>query len=71
MGQLLIALDPAAFGGRELFADRIGMLARTIETDAGARLPGSRRLALREKARQAGVAVDAKLLAEVRALAGA
>jgi (2R)-3-sulfolactate dehydrogenase (NADP+) len=71
VGQLLIAIDPGAFAGRDLFADRIGLMARMIEGDAGARLPGSRRLALREKAAREGVAVDAELLAEVRALAGA
>jgi (2R)-3-sulfolactate dehydrogenase (NADP+) len=70
VGQLLITIDPGAFGGRDLFADRIGLLARMIEGDGGARLPGSRRLALRERAEREGVAVDAKLLDEVRALAG-
>ena len=68
VGQLLIAIDPGAFAGRDLFADRIAVLARTIAGSSGARLPGSRRLALREKAQREGVAVDAKLLAEVRGL---
>ena len=40
-----------------------------IDADAGARLPGSRRLALRAKAQRDGVTVDAALLAEARALA--
>ena len=70
VGQLLIAIDPGAFAGRDLFADRIALLARMIEGDGGARLPGSRRLALREKAQREGVPVDTKLLAEVQALAG-
>jgi (2R)-3-sulfolactate dehydrogenase (NADP+) len=70
VGQLLIAIDPGAFAGRDLFADRIALLARTIEGDGGARLPGSRRIALREKAAREGVAVDARLLAEVRAIGG-
>ena len=69
VGQFLIAIDPGAFGGTDLFAERVAMLAETIEDD-GARLPGSRRIALREKARAEGVSVDVKLLAEVRALAG-
>ena len=68
VGQLLIAIDPDAFAGREAFADRIAVLAGTIET-ASARLPGSRRLAMREEAQREGVTVDAGLLAEVRALA--
>jgi (2R)-3-sulfolactate dehydrogenase (NADP+) len=69
VGQLLIAIDPAAFGGADVFADRMGALAATIEGDGDARLPGSRRIALREKAARNGVAVDAKLLAEVQAIA--
>jgi len=70
VGQLLLAIDPGAFAGRDLFADRIGLLASMIESDAGARLPGTRRLALREKAAREGVEVDETVLAEVRALAG-
>jgi (2R)-3-sulfolactate dehydrogenase (NADP+) len=71
VGQLLIAIDPGAFAGADLFAERVAFLARTIESDGAARLPGSRRLALRERARAEGVSVDANLLAAVRALAGA
>jgi (2R)-3-sulfolactate dehydrogenase (NADP+) len=69
VGQILIAIDPGAFGGQSIFAERIVALVGMIEGD-GARLPGARRLALREKAAREGLAVDAKLLAEVRALAG-
>ena len=32
VGQLLIAIDPGAFAGRDVFLDRIGALARAIET---------------------------------------
>ena len=53
-----------------MFLDRIAALAHVIEHEAGARLPGSRRLAAREKAARDGVTVDAKLLSEARALAG-
>jgi len=70
VGQLIIAIDPDAFSGREAFLDRLAVLAHTIEGDTGARLPGSRRLAAREQAQRQGVAVDASLLAEVRGLAG-
>jgi (2R)-3-sulfolactate dehydrogenase (NADP+) len=70
VGQLLLAVDPGAFAGREIFLDRIAGLARMIEADVGARLPGSRRLALRAKAQREGVKVDAELVAAVRALAG-
>jgi (2R)-3-sulfolactate dehydrogenase (NADP+) len=70
VGQLLIAIDPAAFAGSDAFLDRCAVLAAAIEGDPGARLPGSRRLALREKAAREGVAVNRKLLHEVRRLAG-
>lgn len=71
VGQLLIAIDPGALGGTEAFAERMAALARMIEGDGDARLPGSRRLVLREKAQREGLVVDAKLLAQVRSLAGA
>lgn len=70
VGQLLIAIDPGALAGADAFADRIAALAQAIEAGSGARLPGSRRLALREKAPREGVTVDARLLAEVRVLMG-
>src|SRR5215470_15534795 len=69
VGQLLLVADPDAFAGREAFLDRIASLTRMIEADAGARLPGTRRLALRAKAQREGLLVDAKLVAEARALA--
>jgi len=70
VGQFLVVIDPGAFGGADVFADRIAALAGMIEADGDARLPGSRRIALREKAQREGVTVDSKLLADVRALAG-
>jgi (2R)-3-sulfolactate dehydrogenase (NADP+) len=69
VGQLLIAIDPAAFAGNEAFLARCAVLASAIEGDPGARLPGSRRLALREQAAREGVRVESKLLEEVRRLA--
>ena len=71
VGQFLIVIDPGAFGGADVFADRMAVLAGMIEGDGDARLPGSRCIALRAKAAREGVTVDSKLLAEVRALAGA
>ena len=62
---------PRAFAGADALAERVALLADRIEGDGSARLPGARRIALREKAAREGVVVDAKLLAEVRALAGA
>jgi (2R)-3-sulfolactate dehydrogenase (NADP+) len=71
VGQLLVAIDADAFAGADVLADRVAALAGMIESDGAARLPGARRIALREKAKRDGVDVDAVLLAQVRALAGA
>jgi (2R)-3-sulfolactate dehydrogenase (NADP+) len=70
VGQLLVAIDPGALGGVEAFGERAMALVHAIESDGEARVPGSRRIALRARAVREGVAVDAKLLAEVRAIAG-
>jgi (2R)-3-sulfolactate dehydrogenase (NADP+) len=70
VGQFLILIDPAGFGGADVFASRFEALASMIEADAGTRLPGQKRVKLRAAAATDGVVVDAKLLAEVQALAG-
>ena len=49
-GQLILAFDPAAFGGGRAGALRRACAA-AIEAQPGARLPGTRRLAAREKAK--------------------
>ncbi|MGL4239539.1 MAG: Ldh family oxidoreductase [Beijerinckiaceae bacterium] len=65
-GQLIIAIDPAGFGhGR--FADRMGALAKAIESQSGARLSGMRRMALREKAASDGVVVPGLLRQQIAA----
>jgi (2R)-3-sulfolactate dehydrogenase (NADP+) len=64
-GQFIIAMDPSAFAsGVERFAE----LARSIEEQDGARLPGMRRYALRKRAQAEGIAVSDALLAEINAL---
>lgn len=65
-GQLILAFDPGAFGSGA--ADRFGILARAVEDQAGARLPGQRRLSSRRKAEKDGLAVDGNLLEEIRAI---
>jgi (2R)-3-sulfolactate dehydrogenase (NADP+) len=66
-GQLLIALDPVAFGGPAAVS-RFAALAAMIEAQPGARLPGERRLAARERARTEGLQVSDDLLAKIAAL---
>jgi (2R)-3-sulfolactate dehydrogenase (NADP+) len=69
IGQFLIAIDPAAFGGEQAFADRLELLAGEIDADEGARLPGSRRFALREATRRDGVFVEDAMFAQLQQIA--
>jgi (2R)-3-sulfolactate dehydrogenase (NADP+) len=66
-GQLIIAFDPAAIGGKEA-VQRFAALAAMIEAEPGARLPGSRRLERRAAAEAEGITIAAPLLAEIEAL---
>jgi (2R)-3-sulfolactate dehydrogenase (NADP+) len=70
VGQCLIALDPGPFSDGT-FLDRLEVLLGAIEAEPGARLPGTRRLALRHKAAADGIAVPAALLERIRQLAEA
>jgi (2R)-3-sulfolactate dehydrogenase (NADP+) len=56
-GQLIIAIDPAGFG-HTTFGERMQVLAQAIESQEGTRLPGVRRLVLREKAQREGLDVS-------------
>ena len=64
-GQLILAFDPAAFGGDA--PSRFGHLAAAIEEQPGARLPGTRRLAAREKAKTEGLTISDALMAAIEA----
>lgn len=70
VGQFLILIDPDAFAGRDHFLKRIETIMESIAEQEGARIPGSRRMALREKAEKEGLTVPANLVEEARALAG-
>lgn len=64
VGQLLIAIDPAAFGGPgalQRFAD----LCMAVQETEGARLPGRRRQGMRERMRRDGIAVDPELAGQI------
>ncbi|RDJ21486.1 Ldh family oxidoreductase [Bosea caraganae] len=60
-GQLILAIDPAGMGGN-WFAERMKLLAHAIEEQEGTRLPGVRRLNLREKAKAQGIEVAEEIL---------
>jgi (2R)-3-sulfolactate dehydrogenase (NADP+) len=66
-GQLILALDPGALGGEGVLV-RCAALAAAIESQPGARLPGMRRIELRQRAAREGLAVADAALAEIRAL---
>ncbi|MEL7303824.1 MAG: Ldh family oxidoreductase, partial [Pseudomonadota bacterium] len=57
VGQLIIAIDPDAFAGRDRVLDRIADLAGDFTDNGDARLPGSRKRALREAAKRDGLDV--------------
>ncbi len=61
VGQMLLALDPDFLSGGA-FAARLETLLGTMLSEEGVRLPGSRRSALRARAQEAGLTVDARLL---------
>ncbi len=65
-GQLIIAVDPSAFGGAGALG-HFGLLAKSIADQPGARLPGARRLAARERAAREGLTITDQLLAEIEA----
>ncbi len=66
-GQLLIALDPELMGGAATIA-HFGRLADQVRAQEGARLPGARRIALRQKAQNSGLIVASSLVRQIEAL---
>ncbi|MFD1694605.1 Ldh family oxidoreductase [Roseibium aestuarii] len=69
LGQVIIAIDPqlSSFGA---FGDKMLALVDAIDGVEGARLPGSRRIGLREAARRDGLKLPQPIHDEIRALAG-
>lgn len=62
-GQLILAFDPGAFSAGA--PERFAVLAEAIESQEGARLPGSRRVALRAKAKADGLVVSDGVLGDL------
>ena len=67
-GQLIIAIDPEAFGGVRAVA-RFAEMAQAIQQVDGARVPGAKRHELRARLRRDGIPVDSALLDEIRQIA--
>ncbi len=66
-GQFLLALDPGPFSG-DRFGARLEVLLAAIEEQPGARLPGQRRFASRERAEREGVAIPRALYEQLVSL---
>ncbi|RJL21557.1 Ldh family oxidoreductase [Paracoccus siganidrum] len=65
-GQFLVAIDATAFAPDA--TDRFAALARAIEGQEGARLPGARRFAMRAEAERQGIELGDDLMREIAAL---
>jgi len=68
MGHVLIAIDPARLSAGA-FEQRMTTLLEALAEEPGARLPGTRRLANRQRAAADGLTIPAALYAEIGALA--
>lgn len=68
VGQLLLALAPGPLSG-ESFALRLEMLLEAILAQEGTRLPGDRRLGLREKAQKNGLTLTEQQYEQLQRLA--
>lgn len=69
LGQVLLVIDPKALAG-DGFAARMAELIRVLEGEPGVRLPGSRRLVGRERARLHGLELSGTLYRQLMELAG-
>jgi (2R)-3-sulfolactate dehydrogenase (NADP+) len=66
-GHTIIAIDQRLFSADA--PARFAAMARLIEAEEGARVPGSRRTALRERLLRDGIPVEGQLLRQIRELA--
>jgi (2R)-3-sulfolactate dehydrogenase (NADP+) len=68
IGQVFLAIDPAALAGLDKFSERIETVVSTMLADPEVRLPGARRFAARKSAAH-GIDVPDDLLAQIEKLA--
>ncbi len=69
LGQALLAIDPGALAGADLFAARIEAFLAAMQADEGVRLPGARRDALAARAATEGIEIPDALHQRLAALA--
>jgi (2R)-3-sulfolactate dehydrogenase (NADP+) len=67
IGQAFLVIDPGALAGSAAYLDRVEVLVAEMLKDAGVRLPGARREALRRRAEAEGIEVAEAVLASLRA----
>jgi len=67
VGQTIIAIDPAKFGGSAII-DHIAGLAKRIEAQNGARVPGARRAEIALEIADKGLFVEDDLLAQIEGI---
>jgi len=70
IGHAILAIDPAALAGREVYLERVEALVAAMLADAGVRLPGERRRQALARSHEAGIEVPEALLRQVAELAG-
>ncbi|MDE2229868.1 MAG: Ldh family oxidoreductase [Alphaproteobacteria bacterium] len=69
VGQFFFVLDPARFGA-ETYRSRIDVLIAAMSEEAGVRLPGARRQALRVRLEAEGIPISDALLSDLRRRGG-
>jgi (2R)-3-sulfolactate dehydrogenase (NADP+) len=70
LGQVFLAVDPAALAGRAIYEERVEALLAAMTAEPQVRLPGARRVALAVQAARDGVAIPDALHQRLIALAG-
>jgi (2R)-3-sulfolactate dehydrogenase (NADP+) len=70
LGQVFLAIDPGAFAGEDVYAERLETLLAAMLADEGVRVPGERRDELARRAAREGVEVPDGVLSQIRELAG-
>jgi len=67
VGQTIIAIDPEAFGTKDVL-DRFAAMAQAVAGTEGARVPGARRLMLRRELTEKGIPVEETLQRQIEAI---
>ncbi|NTF06160.1 Ldh family oxidoreductase [Agrobacterium rubi] len=67
LGHTIIAIDPL-IAGDDVLAKRVALMAREIEGQETARLPGRRSQGVRKHSLENGIVIDDDILAEIKAL---